>query len=75
MEEGSSKRVQDLVARSGGGEGGASVEKTAPAPAVARKTVRMSEICDFIPCAQDVGGDGTSRISISSLCFFHVHFI
>jgi hypothetical protein len=73
MEEGSSKRVQGLVAWSGGGEGGASVEKTAPA--AARKTVRMSEICDFIPCAQDVGGDGTSRISISSLCFFHVHFI
>jgi hypothetical protein len=42
------------------------VEKTAPA--VARKTVRMSEICDFIPCApQDVGGDGTYAADLDRL--------
>uniref|UniRef100_A0ACD5XGG2 Uncharacterized protein n=1 Tax=Avena sativa TaxID=4498 RepID=A0ACD5XGG2_AVESA len=62
MEEGSSKAVQDRGAQSGGGEG-ASVEKAA----VVRKTVKMSDTCDFIPCADNVGdGDYSAEDSRSS---------
>ncbi|KAM0881460.1 hypothetical protein ACQ4PT_032936 [Festuca glaucescens] len=59
MEEGSSKGIGE----------GASVEKAA-AVVVVRKTVRMSETCDFIPDA-DVGSDGdysagASRSSVAA---------
>uniref|UniRef100_A0ACD5ZXW5 Uncharacterized protein n=1 Tax=Avena sativa TaxID=4498 RepID=A0ACD5ZXW5_AVESA len=57
MEEGSSKQpVQDR-----GAQEGASVEKAAAAAAmvvVVRKTVKMSDTCDFIPCADNVCSDG-----------------